>query len=292
MEIAGSLQVLSALARTQGELEESERLTRQALAIREEIGTRRAVGWNLWSLGWVLFLRGEFEEAVQVLDESRTILIDVGLGASDCHTWMGAAETHLGRYGSARTHTELGLAVRREFGIPQRVAYALMVLSWIDLAEGAYEKAEERLEESVGLYQQVTQPDEGSWALASMAYAERELGQRDQAWRHLREALRTGVEIRAFFPLVLGVPLAALLLADEGEAERAVEVYALASAQPFVAHSVWFEGVVGQHISAAAKGLPPQVVAAAQERGRTRDLWEMAEELLDELGEAPATMED
>ena len=266
-----------------GELEESERLTRQALAIREKVGTRRAVGWNLWSLGWVLFLRGEFEQAVQVLDESRAILIDVGLGASDCHTWMGAAEAHLGQYGPARTHTELGLVVRREFGIPQRVAYALMVLSWIDLAEGAYARAEEMLQESVGLYQQVTQPDEGSWALASLAYAERELGRLDQAWQHLMEALRTGVEIHAFFPLVLGVPLAALILADEGKAEQAVEVYALASTQLFVANSVWFEAVVGQHIAAAAEGLPPEVVEAARERGRERDLWEMARELLDEL---------
>jgi hypothetical protein len=31
--------------------------------------------------------------------------------------------------------------------------------------------------------------------------------------------------------------------------------------------------------------LPPDVVAAAQERGRARDLWATAEELLQELSE-------
>ena len=50
-----------------------------------------------------------------------------------------------------------------------------------------------------------------------------------------------------------------------------------------MAHSVWFEDVYGKQIAAAAKGLPPEVVAAAQERGRARDLWATAEELLEEL---------
>jgi hypothetical protein len=52
---------------------------------------------------------------------------------------------------------------------------------------------------------------------------------------------------------------------------------------PFVANSVWWEDVVGKHIATAAAALPPDVVAAAQERGRARDLWSTAEELLGEL---------
>ena len=98
------------------------------------------------------------------------------------------------------------------------------------------------------------------------------------------EALRTGVELHAFFPTISGLPLAALLLADDGEAGRAVEVYAAASTYGYVSNSVWFEDVVGQHIAAAAADLPPEAVAAAQERGRGRDLWKMAQELLEELG--------
>ena len=33
------------------------------------------------------------------------------------------------------------------------------------------------------------------------------------------------------------------------------------------------------------RALPPDVVAAAQQRGRARDLWATAEELLEELSE-------
>lgn len=79
------------------------------------------------------------------------------------------------------------------------------------------------------------------------------------------------------------LPAAALLLADLGEHERAVEIYALASRYPFVANSRWFELVFGRHIEAVADTLSPEVVAAARERGRARDLYATAKELVAEL---------
>ena len=50
-----------------------------------------------------------------------------------------------------------------------------------------------------------------------------------------------------------------------------------------MAHSQWFEDVFGKHIAAAAEGLSPEAVEAARERGRARDVWETAKELLEEL---------
>lgn len=52
-----------------------------------------------------------------------------------------------------------------------------------------------------------------------------------------------------------------------------------------MANSRFWEDVVGKHIAAAAATLPPEVTAAAQERGRARDLWATVEELLTELEE-------
>ena len=79
----------------------------------------------------------------------------------------------------------------------------------------------------------------------------------------------------------------ALLLVDQGETVRAVELYALASSRGHIANSRWYEDVAGKHIAAAAETLPPEVVAAAQERGRARDLWATVEEVLEELGPDP-----
>jgi hypothetical protein len=80
-----------------------------------------------------------------------------------------------------------------------------------------------------------------------------------------------------------GQPVIALHVANEGQTVGAVALFRVASRFPYVANSHWYEGVVGNHIAAAAATLPPDVVSAAQQRGRARDLWETAEELLEEL---------
>jgi hypothetical protein len=83
--------------------------------------------------------------------------------------------------------------------------------------------------------------------------------------------------------LLDALPAIAFFLAERGEAERSVELYALGSRYPYVANSRFFEDVAGKHIAAAATTLPPDVVAAAQERGRARDLEVTMKELLAEL---------
>ncbi len=79
------------------------------------------------------------------------------------------------------------------------------------------------------------------------------------------------------------LPAMALFMAERGSGERAVELYALASCFPYVAGSRWFEDVVGRRIAVVAAALPPEVVAAAQERGWARDPRATAAELLEEL---------
>jgi tetratricopeptide (TPR) repeat protein len=118
---------------------------------------------------------------------------------------------------------------------------------------------------------------------AILACALHRLGQSDQARAHLLEALRLVPDARSFWPLLYALAVYALLLIDEGEAEQAVELYALASRYPFVANSRWFEAIAGKHIAAVAATLPPDVVAAAQERGRARDLGATVKEVLTEL---------
>ena len=65
-----------------------------------------------------------------------------------------------------------------------------------------------------------------------------------------------------------------------------MELYALASRYPLVGNSPWFELVFGRHIAAVAATLPPEVAAAAQERGRVRDMEATLTELLKDLGDS------
>jgi hypothetical protein len=159
---------------------------------------------------------------------------------------------------------------------------ALYDLGRVALAEDQHAEAQRWLRQSVVFLRQSV-PHQVAWVLTGLGYAARGLDQRSEAWQCLGEALRISVKLRGWLGAMMAPPLAALLLADRGEGERAVEVYALASRYPHVANSRWYEDVVGRHIAAIAETLPAEVVAAAQERGRTRDLWATAEELLAEL---------
>jgi hypothetical protein len=118
-----------------------------------------------------------------------------------------------------------------------------------------------------------------------LGFVERGHGNLGQAREHLTAGLKTVVELLPGWWCHCYVPAIALLLADEGETERAVELHALASRYAVVANSQWFDDVSGKHIAAVANTLPPEAVAAAQERGRARDLVATMEELLEELGE-------
>jgi tetratricopeptide (TPR) repeat protein len=157
------------------------------------------------------------------------------------------------------------------------------VLGSAAFAQKAYAEAERRWGEGLAVCQEAGKRDGIGWAHALLAYVAREQGQPSLARQHLYEALRIGTEIGAFMPLITALPAKALLLADRGERARAVELYALASRYPFVGRSRWFEDVAGRELSAVGEALPPEVVTAAEERGRARDLWATAEELLIEL---------
>ncbi len=73
------------------------------------------------------------------------------------------------------------------------------------------------------------------------------------------------------------------VLAQHGQPERAVEVYALASQHPQIAASRWWADVAGRHVAAAAMTLTPEVLAAARKRGQARELQATLQELSAEL---------
>jgi predicted ATPase/DNA-binding SARP family transcriptional activator len=282
--IAKTLGMLAGAAVHRGQFERAERLIRESEAVRRDMDNQADIaqigGWN----GWRLFWLGKLAEARALQEEGVAIYSDLGIRNSDsarASVTLSQLNVHMGRYERARALGRASLALTRELGYRWGIAASLLSLSWIALAEGAYAEAEQLSRESVTVFE--TEEWYDPWpALASLGYAARGLGQRPQARHHVHEALRMAAAIQTFSALMYVLPGIALLLSDEGQAERAVELYALASRQPLVANSRWFEDVAGRHIAAAAAALPPDVVAAAQERGRSRDLHATVAELLAE----------
>ena len=107
----------------------------------------------------------------------------------------------------------------------------------------------------------------------------------DYAQGDFCRALQITVDGEEFLSLTHALPGIALTLADQGEVERAVEIYTLASSMGMVANSRWFADIAGNEIAALAAGLPADVVDAAKGRVQTVLSWEPAAELLAELEE-------
>jgi predicted ATPase/DNA-binding SARP family transcriptional activator len=287
--VACSLGRLGTLALFQGQLD-GERLVRESVAIYQEIGDLASMADGFYIASLALMTLGAFDEAHSLLDENVAVYRAIGGRSDIADVLQSGVKVHLGQYEQGRAQAENGLNVAREIGDLLNVGFALIVLGWTALVREAYTKAQTLFQESVDVCRSIGHQEMSSWALTFLGYADRGLGRFVQAGEHFCQALQIAIEIQSFSGLLFALGGVVLLIADAGRSaqsqeERAVELYALASRHAAVANSRWFEDVVGRHVSDVAAALPPDVVAAAEERGRARDLDTTMAELLAELEE-------
>jgi tetratricopeptide (TPR) repeat protein len=284
-EIAETLMGLSIVAACQDKSQEAERLQRESIAICRRTGNRPALASGLDNLGGILAGSGKYTEAHLLLEESRAISDVLGIYSPPFS--ICTVQIHLGLYDQARDGLQAVLTSDWQTDPQQTWAIGLtyLLLGHIALAAETYAEARRFLEESITISDELEFRLWQSDALALLRMAARGLNEPRPAEQSLCDALRLAVEIWDFERPVCLLPAIAIVLADRGKVEQAVELYALASCGAHIANSHWFEDVFGRHIAAIAATLPPDVVAAARERGRQRDLWATVEELLFELDE-------
>jgi predicted ATPase/DNA-binding CsgD family transcriptional regulator len=268
----------------QMQFREGEDLIRQGLSITPKtnpFGTALGLGW----LGRVQLVTGRFAEAAATAFECMTIFEDIGwrLYVIRFSIILARARLHAGDYAGARAEAEATMSVAQEVGWGRGVGYAQVVLAEVALLEAGFAQAYYLLQDSQAhLREYADQPRDANHS-TWLGLAARGLERRDEAWRHLVTALERAGKGPHFLELMTVLAGIALLLADEGQVERAVELYALASRYPFVANSRWFEDVAGSQITALAANLPEAAVTAARQRGQARDLDATLTELLSEL---------
>jgi predicted ATPase/DNA-binding SARP family transcriptional activator len=280
--MAEAMLTLGTISWVQGRLDEADGFYRESLGICRTLGD-----WNLMFLvllrtGEVLVRRGLFEDGLVLMESDRDLAYDRGIprGAWFLLPWLAEAKVHLGRYEEACADAQQGAAGA---DIPWSFGFARFMEGLAVVAQGAYPEAMTLFQESVAAFEEWRQMENRGWALGPLGLAARGAGETALARQCVAQALEAGVELEAFMPVMYGLPVAALLLADQGAVDRAVEVYACASHYGFVANSRWFEDVAGQQLRTMAASLPTEAVELAEEQGRSRDWDVMAAELLSEL---------
>jgi tetratricopeptide (TPR) repeat protein len=281
-----SLYGLSLSLGVRGRSVEADPLAQESVANSREAGDWFNLAWGLHAAQSEARRSGEFARSHAMLTEALTLFEELGdrSGMADTHQELAQTEAHLGRYEDARRHYQSGLTLAHETGFTRAIVASLLGLGFLGLAEGAYTEAKGWAQKALNVIQTSGPKSELINALILIACAELELDDRHQARDLYRQAFETAIKQASLwsFPFFF-VAQIALLLAAEDQRELAVELYALSCRYPMVKNSQWFEDVVGKHIAAIAASLPPDVVAAAQERGRARDMEATVRELLAEL---------
>jgi len=280
-----TLAYVSQNARYRGRVAESEQLARESYVLSTTLDNHRAMALAADDLGMAVNWSGSYAEAHRLLEEAIAIYANLGDRAALVGTYFrrGITELFLGRYADARTTFTRNLEIARELGSASAVGTGLIGLMFVALAERTYAEVRALLTEAVPLFRRIGEQFFFSSTYAFGALAERGAGNRAQARRHAVTALRMALKIRIWFITLYALWAIALLLADDGDLERAAELYALTERVWPPRNDEWSHVIARRELAGIAAALPVDVAAAAQARGQALDLWATAQELLAEL---------
>ncbi|HEU5099909.1 MAG TPA: tetratricopeptide repeat protein, partial [Roseiflexaceae bacterium] len=280
-----TLAFVSQNARYRGQVAESEQLARESYVLSTTLDNQRAKALAADDLGMAMNWSGSYAEAHRLLEEAIAIYANLGDRGALVTSYLrrGIAEIYLGRYADARTTFTRNLELARELGSASAVGTGLVGLMFVALAEHAYTEVRALLIEAVPLYIGAGEHFFLSTTYAFGALAERGASNRAQARRHAVTALRMVLKIRIWFTMLYSLWPIALLLADDGDLERAAELYALTERVYAPRNDAWSHDIARGELAEIAAALPVDVAAAAQARGQALDLWATARELLAEL---------
>jgi predicted ATPase len=289
-----ALFMLASLALSKGLPETAEQYTRQSLAIWQETKDRPGTVGSLSLLGFIRLVLGDFEEACSLSEDALRQSIELGSPNRILEDYLTLGEVALlsGDYQEAWTMVEEGLVRAQEFNSQWAVSAGRRLQSHLAWLNGDVIEAKRLALEAETMVRVPGEERELSLILATLAWLHQAEGDLSAAWKYGCEALQLALELKFFVPLLSALVAAAPILADSNEPEQAIEAYALAGRYPLVVKSPFFEAIAGRRIQAAAATLPAEDVAAAHERGRNGELWQVAAAVLERLSAAQAVAVD
>ncbi len=282
--VATALRALGRDLVPQGAYGQARRLVQESLTLFRALGNAKGIRDSLGELGYIAWVLGEYAVAQRLHQEAYALSQEIGDRDGMAHALMvlGRDACGLGEYEQGKQLYHECLAILRGIGDLSGVAVALGDLSELATVLGEYAEAAGLAQESLAMDEKLGYPVQIAWASRVLGNVAREQNDLEGARRYLRRALEMGMSAGATAPALLTITGIAALLMREGELEWPAELLALVLHHPSTWR--WTKDRAAPLVAKLEAALAPERFAAAQERGRARDLDATVKELLAELG--------
>jgi tetratricopeptide (TPR) repeat protein len=261
-----------------GRYSEAEDAYEQASALWTA-GTGRSPWTATVWLPVILYLQGKYVQARQyALQSLNAFQTGASRGRSgEPLAFLAEIEAATGEIALAREHYRRSLAIARTLDRHGLVCFCLEGAGRLELDIGRPAKAVELYRESLAFADRAGMAMDSHVvvALVGLGRAALAMGERGQAERHLRHALRC--PLYYMHDRIEAVTTLAQVFAQEGDVLRAVELLAFAVAHPATAHRV--RQPMSRLLAELEAELPADQFAAAVARGRARAIDDVVAEL-------------
>ncbi len=194
-ELGGILGEMAAINYLLGDFDKALDQYREAVRLAPNPWRR---GMMLVNVGSIHEYRGQFDEAVPVLEEALQLMRQVGDHRTETQALqsLGEALCEMGQSERGLTYLDEAIAAAREFEIPMSEAYALEIKGQALLRQGDLVRAAESFDGATTLAKQIDYFDILEWSLLGQAQVARAEGKPEQALQHLRNALTEVAAVR------------------------------------------------------------------------------------------------
>ena len=285
MEIVETQRDLAAILSTIGQMEESDQLLRECVGLCRKHGDLMGLATGLLYLVDNFIKMGRYRDAFGWIEECISIYEKLGdkVQLARIIRSQGFAQLGLGEYGQAQANFQKSYSLFEETGMTWGMGGVKRNFGLLALVAGDFTMARVKLEESITILRKAGARSMFGQTLAALGIVELRLNEPGQARQRLAEALLITKELHDSVTAIFILPCAFLFLVQEGKIDLAQELYALASLYPFFTNTAFIQDLVREPFIALSNEVQPEVVAAAEQRGRQRDLWATIDELLVEF---------